>query len=272
MKKLLKIVILNLIQDPYKNLYRFRVKHGMTVLFYILILSIFPTYTQAASLTLSPATGAFNKGCQVNVEIKLDTGGQQTDGTDAIVLFDAAKLTANPVTPGTIFPDYPGNNVDNETGKIMVSGLPSVSSAFSGQGTLATLNFTVKDTAAVGATIIKFDYDPSGKSASAQCMSSGTNTCDSNVVPKGGNLDILSSVGNGTYTIGTGACATLGGGGQGAVGIGGTAPSQTQIKEIPVKEVPIKTLPPAGSEQFTFMVAILGSALTVLGILGLVLL
>lgn len=239
----------------------------------IILLILFlanPAYALAASLTLSPASGTLNKGCQVNIEIKLDTAGQQTDGTDAIVIFDAAKLTADPVTPGTIFPDYPGNNVDNDAGKIMVSGLPSISSAFSGQGTLATLHFTVKDTAAAGATIIKFDYDPTGKSASAQCMSSGTNTCDSNVVPKGGNLDILSSVGNGSYTIGTGSCAVAAPP-QGAIGIGGTAP-QTQIKEIPVKEVPIKSLPPAGSEQFTFMVAILGSALTILGILGLALL
>lgn len=228
-----------------------------------------PAYALAATLTLSPASGTFNKGCNFNVNIKIDSAGQQVDGTDAIILYDQSKLTAS-ITAGTIFPEYPGTNADNEAGRLTVSGLASISSVFSGQGTLATINFTVKENAATGATIVKFDYDPTGKSASAACMSSGVNTCDSNIVPRGSLIDILSSVSNGNYTIGTGTCAVVVPA-QGAVGIGGTSP-QTQIKEIPVKEVPIKTLPPAGSEQFTFMVAILGSALIVLGILGLVLL
>lgn len=237
----------------------------------ILLLMVFsPSLALAASLTLSPATGTFNKSCNFNVEIKIDSGGQQVDGTDAIILYDQSKLTAS-ITAGTIFPEYPGTNAENEVGRLTVSGLASISSVFSGQGTLATINFTVKDTAGTGATLVKFDYDPTGKSASAQCMSSGANTCDSNIVPRGSIVDILSSVGNGSYTIGTGACAVAASPAQGAVGIGGTAP-QTPVKEIPVKEVPIKTLPPAGSEQFTFMVAILGSALTILGILGLALL
>ena len=235
-----------------------------------------PAYALAASLSLFPATGTFNKSCQFNVDIKLDTNGQQTDGTDSIVIFDAAKLRAE-ITQGSLYPEYPGNNVDNEAGKITVSGLSSPSSVFSGQGTLATIKFTVKDTSSTGATIVKFDYDPSGKNAPAQCMSSGSNTCDSNIVPRGSLQDILSSVNEGNYTIGTGtSCAAVAQGavgqGQAAVVVVSTPSAQIPVKEIPVKEVPVKILPPAGSEQFTFMVAILGSVLVVLGVLGLTLL
>lgn len=224
-----------------------------------------PAYAFAATLSLSPSSGTFNKGCQVNIEIKLDTGGAQTDGTDAIILFDQGKLTANSITPGTIYSDYPGNNPDNEGGKVTISGLASISSTFSGQGTLATIHFTVKENAGTGATIVKFDFDPNDK----------TKTTDSNVVQRGTIQDILSSVTNGNYTIGTGACA-------GATPIPTIIPrgapivstpsSQIPVKEIPIKEVPIKTLPPAGSEQFTFTIAIVGTVLTVLGILGLALL
>ncbi len=237
----------------------------------LILFLVSPAYALAATLTLSPTSGTFNKGCSVNVDIKIDSAGQQVDGTDAIILYDQSKLTAS-VTSGTIFPEYPGTNADNEAGRLTVSGLASISSVFSGQGTLATINFTVKDTAATGATIVKFDYDPTGKSASPQCMTSGANTCDSNIVPRGSIIDILSSVGNGNYTIGTGACAVAAPVvARGAVGIGATS-SVIPVKEVPVKEVPVKTLPPAGSEQFTFMVAILGSSLVVLGILGLALL
>lgn len=222
-----------------------------------------PAYALAATLSLSPSSGTFNRGCQVKVDIKLDTGGKQTDGTDAIILYDQGKLTATNITSGTIYSDYPGNNIDDATGKINISGLASVSSAFTGTGTLATIDFTVKDSAATGATIVSFDYKTGGS------------TTDSNVVERGTVVDILSSVTNGNYTIGTGPCsgatptpAPKGGGGQGAVVVVPSSPSA----DIPLKEAPVKQLPPAGSEQFTFMIAIVGSALTILGILGLALL
>src|SRR3989344_2219374 len=166
----------------------------LTAILIFVLLLISPTYALAATLSLSPSTGTFNQGCNFNLEIKLDTGGQQTDGTDAIVLFDQGKLTATNVTTGSIYSDYPGTTPDNDAGKVTVSGLASVSSAFSGTGTLATINFTVKETASTGATMVKFDFDANDK----------TKTTDSNVVQRGTVLDILSSVSGGNYTIDTG--------------------------------------------------------------------
>lgn len=227
-----------------------------------------PAYTFAATLSFSPSSGTFNKGCPLSVQIKLDTGQDQTDGTDAIILYDQSKLTANTssVTTGSIYSDYPGTNVDDTAGKITVSGLASVSSAYSSQGTpgvFATINFTVKENTSTGATMVTFDFDSKDR----------TKTTDSNVVQRGTVADVLSSVTNGNYTIGTGSCAAatpspVPKGGQGAVVVVPSTPSA----QIPVKEIPVKTLPPAGSEQFTFTIAIIGSALTVLGILGLALL
>jgi len=224
------------------------------------------TYAQTASLSLSPASGTFNKSCSFNLEIKLNTGGAQSDGTDAIVLYDQSKLTATNIAPGTIYPDYPGNNIDDNNGKVTISGLASVSSAFSGTGTLATISFTVKDTAASGATMVKFDFESGGK------------TTDSNVVERGTILDVLSSVTNGNYTIGTGSCgaggatpipSVLPGTGRG----GPSTPSATLAPApVPTPAPPITTLPPAGTEQLTYTIAIVGSVLTILGIFGLALL
>lgn len=232
----------------------------LTLITLLVLILVLPSAALAATLSLSPASGTFNKGCSFTLEIKLDTVGAQTDGTDAIVLYDQGKFQATSISSGPIYSDYPGNNIDDVSGKITVSGLASVSSAFSGTGTLATINFTVRETAPTGATMIKLDFDGNDK----------TKTTDSNVVQRGTVLDILSSVTNGNYTVGTGACgvgvtpapSVLPKTGQGAVSV--STPS--------AQEIPLKTLPPAGSEQLTFTLAIVGSVLTVLGILGLALL
>lgn len=217
-----------------------------------------PVSALAATLSLSPSSGTFNKDCQFSLDISLDTGGVQTDGTDAIILYDSSRFTATLINAGTIYADYPGSNIDDTTGKVTVSGLASVSQAFSGKGILAKINFTVKGNAPTGATQVKFDFDGNDK----------TKTTDSNVVERGTVADVLSSVTNGNYTIGTGTACTssppavlpnTGG------GLGGSL-------STPSAQVPIQKLPPAGSEQFTFTLAIVGSVLTVLGILGLALL
>lgn len=248
-------------------------KKLLVLSFYLFIFSVFPAIANAASLTFSPATGTFNKGCPVKLDIKLDTGGQLTDGTDAIIIYDQAKLTANTITSGSIYTEYPGNSIDDTAGRITISGLASFSSPFSGSGTLATVNFTVKENAQVGATMVKFDYDPTGKSAAPECSTSGTNTCDSNVVQRGNNSDILTSVGSGNYTIGSGTCgaSSISGGGSGG-GQGAVGDPATPSAQIPLKQPPLKELPQGGTKEFTFMIAILGSALTVLGILGIALL
>lgn len=236
-------------------------------------------FAQAAVLSLDPASGTFNKGCSFVINVNLDTGGAQTDGTDAILFYDASRLTATSINNGTIYPDYPGNNIDATNGKITISGLASVSSAFSGKGTLATINFTVNNTAAAGSTQITFDFDPNNKSK----------TTDSNVVERGTVVDVLNSVVNGSYVIGTGTCGAQPTPSSSPIlapgatplpaqpgqtiqpGLGGiiSTPS-AQPKPLPPEEQ--KELPPAGSPQLTFTMMILGGALTVLGILGLALL
>ncbi len=226
---------------------------NLIIAIFALFFAAMPAYAAQASLSLSPATGTFNKGCSFTVTIKLDTGGAQTDGTDVILLYDAGKLstTTASIASGTIYPDYPGNNADQQNGKVTISGLASVTSAFVGQGTLATIAFTVNADAAEGPAKVRFDFDPSNKAK----------TTDSNVVERGTVTDILSSVVDGNYTIGSGTGCTTGGG----KGGGGTPSAQPKNLD---QAVGGKT----GSAQLTFTVAIVGSVLTILGILGLVLL
>ena len=74
------------------------------------VLGMFPVMAQAATLTFNPASGSFNKGCEVEITINLDTQGVQTDGTDVIVLYSPSQLTTSTsqITNGSIYPEYPG--------------------------------------------------------------------------------------------------------------------------------------------------------------------
>jgi len=269
MKKL--FIVLAKSRTYHKNYYIFKVTSPFASLgrriFVVLALFVgvvvTPSSAFAATLSLSPASGTFNRGCSFKLNINVDTGGAQTDGTDAIVRFDPTRVSATQISPGTIYNDYPGTNID-ATGKITISGLASVSAPFSGSGTLASVDFNVPSAAPTGATAVTFDFDPNDPSK----------TTDSNVVERNTVRDVLSNVTNGNYTIGTGSCAGQGGGttGGGTTG-GGTAGGGTVATgsgTIPLKT--LQTLPPARSEQLTLTFAIVGSVLTILGILGLALL
>lgn len=223
----------------------------------------FPATALAATLSLSPASGTFNKGCNVTIKVELDTTGTNTDGTDVILTYDVGKFTVTPssITNGTIYADYPGNSVDSSSGKISISGISSVSSPFNGKGTFATLNLKVNDSAQ-GATTLKFDFDPNDK----------TKTTDSNVVERGTIADVLSSVTDGSYTIGSGSgCTSSDSSAQGGLsGSGSTSSSSAQGAPG------LKTLSPGGNSpglsDTTNILVIAGTILTVLGILGLALL
>ena len=218
---------------------------------------IFPSVALAATLSLSPSTGTFNKGCQFSVNIDLDATGADSNGTDAILNYDPSRLSATQVLNGTIYSEYPGSNIDSRNGKITVTGLTSASSSFSGNGTLATVNFTVLDSAQVGATQLTFDFDPQDRSK----------TTDSNVIQKGTIADVLTGVTNGSYTIGSGSCTSQGTTGTKIIYIG-TPSGQPQTGTTTTKG----GLPNAGTTEFTAMIVIIGGILTILGMLGLAIL
>lgn len=239
---------------------------------------------QTTSLEIDPANGTFNRGCSFSLNIQLKTGGAATEGVDAILIYDPSRLTANSITKGTIFPDYPINNIDSAAGKIAISAIASVGSPFNGSGVFASINFTPPQNAATGVTQISFDFNPQKKDE----------TRDSNVsgVQGGVVVDMLDSVLNGSFVIGTGACgaqpvasAAPGQPGQAVTypgsgyavtpvtgGQGAGYVSTPSAYNPPATYVPIKSLPEGGTKELTFVLAIVGSVLTVLGILGLALL
>lgn len=229
-----------------------------------------PVLASAATLSLSPASGTFNKGCSFSLNIILDSGPDQVEGTDVnFLLYDNSRFTATSVEQGTIFSDYPINSIDSSAGKIYISGVDANNHPFNGTGTFAKVNFTVKATAPAGATQMSFAFNPNDK----------TNTTDSNVEVIQDNtvVDVLSSVTNGSYTVGSGSClaqASSSPSSSTGTGTGTGTGSKTKggVGGIGDATGAAQTLPLAGSLDMTMTLAITGGILTLLGILGLVLL
>lgn len=263
---------------------------ALLITFFAFILS-FPAaaLAQTTSLEIDPASGPFNKGCSFTLNVQLKTGGAPTEGVDTIIIYDQARLTADSIKKGTLFTEYPISNIDSSAGKIAISAIASVGSPFTGSGVFASINFTVPSTAPTGTTQVNLDFDPNNKSK----------TTDSNVsgVQGGVVVDMLDSVLNGSFTIGTGSCnaqasaspapgsgITPGAGitpGSGTIpGYGYQAPSGQGAGYVstpsaynpPTTYIPVKTLPEGGTKELTFTLAIIGGVLTILGILGLALL
>ncbi len=167
---------------------------------FLFLFSIFPSQTFAATFSLSPSEETFKKGCNYQVNINLDTQGVNTDGADALLLYDPNifSITNSSITNGSIYPEYPGNSVNQINGQISISGISSVSQPFNGQGLFATINLLVKDNASTGNTALNFDFDPANP----------TKTSDSNIVERGTVVDVLNSVTDGNYIIGDESCIT----------------------------------------------------------------
>jgi hypothetical protein len=219
------------------------------------------------TLSLSPALGQFNRGCVTNISIDFDTAGVSTAGIDAIISFDPTVFTINSIQNGTVYQTYPGNVIDAQAGKVTINGLISIEQLASGQGvkgkgTLATLNMTVKPDAPLRTTQLTFEFDAARIGQ----------TNDSNIAEQSDQArDVLQSVVNGNYTVGSGACGTT----TTTKPIGGTlttSPATGGYTTATPAALPKKNLVQAGDPTVTFVLTVVGSALTILGILGLALL
>lgn len=122
-------------------------------------------------------------GDKFDVSIKISSS-KPTDGMDLIVLYDPKVLSVEldagkkAVNTGSIYSDYPINIVEEEDGRITVSGITSLEGGLVPRGTFGTIRFTAK---AAGTTTIALDFAKG-------------NTKDSNVTENKSGNDILESV------------------------------------------------------------------------------
>lgn len=136
------------------------------------------------NLYLSPGSGTFNRGCEVNLDVYVNSN-LPVLGIDVVLLLDTDKFSIV-------------NSDDMYNGNGFLS-FYDVDFSSGGTRKLRTLQFKISNGANLGQTEIKFKYDPNNP----------FDTNDSNViVPMGTEniIDGLRSVTNGKYTIGGGGC------------------------------------------------------------------
>lgn len=147
-----------------------------------------PAPAEKASIGLLSPLSEFRVKDVVPVEVRLDTGSHDTEGTDLLLNFDSKILeaTAGAVTKGAIYPEYPQVRIDNKAGSIQISGISGLQGkSFRGKGVFASINFRAK---------------AKGTSALTVSFTAGK-TDDSNVVEALSGNDILESVSDLTIKI-----------------------------------------------------------------------
>lgn len=156
--------------------------------------------TEAASFKFNPPSKQFLAGCTSSINILVDTETKDSNAADIefyynpsqITILDSVPNIANKqIKPGDAYESYFGNIIDETTGKIVLTGGSFVTN-LNGNKTFATVEFQSKPGVTSTSFTIKFD----GVGA----------TKDSNVAEATTSDDLLTSVGNGTYTFTTGSC------------------------------------------------------------------
>jgi len=168
--------------------------------------------SNSVSLSLKPDLVTYNKGCEVYFDINLNNTGIQSNGTDAVLLYDPAVISIDSVENGTLYPTYPGNRIDNTNGKAIITGLSSIFAPVSTSGRLATIKVKINPDTTVENTTIRFDFDPNNLGK----------TNDSNVVENLTVVDRLQEVYDAKINIGSGS---------GCMGTPGESPSPSSSVE-----------------------------------------
>lgn len=140
-------------------------------------------------LVLSSNLETVGVGQNIDVAVRVVTGGKSTDSTDLVLKFDPNFLEASSssIKLGQIYSEFPVADVDPKSSLVAISGITLPGrQGFSGIGTLATITFKAKQ---AGKTSLTIDYQKDA-------------TADSNVVESGTAKDILGEVVNLEITIG----------------------------------------------------------------------
>lgn len=149
------------------------------------------TSTPSTDTSLSVlASGPIAQNTEFTASLELQTK-DPTDGTDVIVVYDPAFLTPMPaaantiISPGSLYQDYPVNNLVSP-GRINFSAvIKPNTSGFSGKGILGTIRFKALKK---GLTNIEIEYTPGS-------------TSDSNIISTQTGSDILQRVENAKILI-----------------------------------------------------------------------
>jgi len=209
-------------------------------LFFFFLLTKNSVFAAEPHLFLSPASGNYSQNFEI--EIRIDTGGQNAGTADVLLLFPKNLLKIERVTKGTAFSEL-FSSIKNDEGKLILGAYFSQTEAgnsFNGSnGLIATISFSSLGT---GTANVNFSCSPNS-------------TADSNIVEKASSRDIIvcSANINGSYTL-----------------TGGSNPQPTTTPISGAGSTPTPTSTPGGVISTpTPTIPVSGSTIQTIGLLGL---
>ncbi|MFC1710342.1 cohesin domain-containing protein [Patescibacteria group bacterium] len=139
------------------------------------------------SLRFDPEKVGVQTGDEFEVNVVFDTAGVSIGGVGVKINFKPEDIHASSIIVRDIFDDYPTAAVDNNNGRIIISGIVSGSdNLYKGEGVFATIVFKAKSP---GTSVVEFEYEPGS-------------TRDSNIAITSGSGDALSQVSSLTVVVG----------------------------------------------------------------------
>lgn len=159
---------------------------SLFVILFISAVSVRSVSAQSPSLLFEPSTLTVDTNEVFEVNIVVDTAGEEVGGVGAIIHYDPQYLqvvqpsdTHTGVAKGNLFDYYPKASFDNTKGEIYISGVVSnINTLFSGKGVLGSAAFMAMQS---GSTTVVYDFTPGS-------------TKDSNIAVTHGSGDVLSQV------------------------------------------------------------------------------
>ncbi len=157
---------------------------------------------EAASFKLSPNNKTLKEGCTYDLDIMINTEGQNSNAADIIINYNPSEIEIIDSKPGisgiqikegTAFEFYPGNVVNTATGEIKMTGSNFIS-PFNGQGLFGRIEFK----SLTGVTSTDFEIYFTGADP--------YNSLDSNVANATTSFDMLDSIQNSHLTFTQGLC------------------------------------------------------------------
>ena len=130
------------------------------LLILLVLVIVFPSGSFAAgpSLLFSPDSINTTLDRDFSVDIVVDTAGQEIGGVGVEVIYEKDKLIVTDIKIGTIFSDYPLAAIDNDNGKVSVSGITdSLRNLYEGRDVFATITFTATS---LGTSRMDFVFTP----------------------------------------------------------------------------------------------------------------
>ena len=112
-----------------------------------------------AYFTINPSTAAVRKGETLTLAFTLNTGKYEIDTIDTVLNFNNTFLKAKSLSPGTIFPQYPVQKIEDNKIRVSAAGQIQDGVVVGFKGEAEYVQITFEGLEVTSSTQVSFDSD-----------------------------------------------------------------------------------------------------------------